>query len=322
MLSNQTSVENELSVELSHNLPAAITDTGIERHLNEDRYGVITSSAGTAWIVCDGMGGVSGGELAAQLALDAIRRELENAPPRPCDIALASSIREANRVIVLRRQNKIFSGMGTTVSAVMFDGSQLAVASVGDSRVYLVRDGAIQQLSVDHTYVQELVDQGKIRAEDALSHPQAHVLTKCLGSEVALDVEVKKYWIWPSDQSGVNDFLVLCTDGLYSLVTEGEIANYVSALAPAEACSKLVELSRARGGFDNITIAIVPVPGMIRNDPLPASAVEFGQEQSDDLPKPSRAAIRDWLKMLILIGVLSCLTMIITAIAVLLFLTR
>ncbi|HMO02356.1 MAG TPA: protein phosphatase 2C domain-containing protein [Oligoflexia bacterium] len=321
MLDNQTLVESELKTQLSDSLPAAITDTGVERQLNEDRYGVITSPAGTAWLVCDGMGGVSGGELAAQLALDAIRRELENSPARPCDVALASSIREANRVIVLRRQNKLFSGMGTTVSAVMFNGSQLAIASVGDSRIYLVRDGAIQQLSVDHTYVQELVDQGKIKAEDALAHPQAHVLTKCLGSEVALDVDVKKYWIWPADQSGVTDFIVLCTDGLYSLVTEGEIANCVSALAPAEACSKLVELSRARGGFDNITIAIVPVGGVIRNDPLPASIAESDSAEGE-LKRSVNVVSRDWLKMLILVGVLSGLAMAVTVIAVLLFLTR
>lgn len=248
-------------------VPAAITDTGCERELNEDRYAVIESPSGVVWLVCDGMGGATGGELAAQLAIEAIRRDLENHPARSPDVALKSAILEANRIIVLRRQNQAFSSMGTTIVAALFGGSEVIIGHVGDSRGYLIRDGAIQQLTTDHTYVQELVDRGEIRADEALSHPQAHILTRAIGSEPGLEVSQQKFWTWSVADSEPSDYLLLATDGLYSLVTEGEIANVVSHEPPQRACVKLVELARARGGFDNITLAVVPLNGQMRQEP-------------------------------------------------------
>ncbi|RIL08407.1 MAG: hypothetical protein DCC75_08990 [Proteobacteria bacterium] len=263
----------------SFDVPAAITDTGCERDLNEDRYAVIESHSGIAWLVCDGMGGSTGGELAAQLAIDAMRRNLENLPPRPPDAALHSAILEANRIIVLRRQNQAFSQMGTTIVAAMFSGPEVVISHVGDSRAYLVRDGAIEQLTTDHTYVQELVDKGKIQPEEALSHPQAHILTRCIGSEPALEIDSQKLWLWEKsllqgDEYNGNDLLVLLTDGLYSLVNEGEIANLVAQETPQMACAKLVELAKSRGGYDNISVAIVPLPGQLRKEPPPGFSEE------------------------------------------------
>jgi len=248
-------------------VPAAITDTGCERHLNEDRYAVIESPSGLCWLVCDGMGGEAGGELAAQLAIDAIRRDLETLGPRSAESALKNSILEANRVIVLRRQNQAFAGMGTTIVGAMFQQSEIVIAHVGDSRAYLVRDGAIQQLTTDHTFVQTLVDSGQIKLEDALSHPQAHVLTRAIGSEPGLEVTSQKYWVWQVSDTEPVDLLVLCTDGLYSLISEGEIGSIVSQNSPQAACVKMVELAKSRGGFDNITLAIIPLPGQMRQEP-------------------------------------------------------
>ncbi|MCB0329235.1 MAG: Stp1/IreP family PP2C-type Ser/Thr phosphatase [Bdellovibrionales bacterium] len=250
----------------SHLEPAAITDTGCERDLNEDRYAAVESNSGTTWLVCDGMGGQTGGELAAQLAIDAIRRDLENLPPRPPMAALKSAVIEANRIIVLRRQNQAFAQMGTTATAVQFFGSEVAFANVGDSRVYLIRDGAIQQLTVDHTYVQELVDSGQIRPEEALSHPQAHILTRCIGAEPGLEVDLSQYWIWEVEENEPKDILLLCTDGLYSLVDEGEIASIVSNATPSKACVQLVELAKERGGYDNITLVVIPLSGQLRTE--------------------------------------------------------
>ena len=248
-------------------VPAAVTDTGCERELNEDRYAVVESESGVTWIVCDGMGGSAGGELAAQLAIDAIRRDLESQPARASDVALHGAILEANRIIVLRRQNPAFSGMGTTVVAAHFFGSELGVGLAGDSRAYLIRDGAIQQLTTDHTFVQGLVDKGEITAEQALSHPQSHVLTRCIGSEPALDVDVRRFWLWETSGEEPQDFLLLCSDGLYSLVSEPEMANAVTQYPPQESCVRLVELAKNRGGYDNITVAVVPLPGQLKNDP-------------------------------------------------------
>lgn len=247
-------------------IPAAITDIGCEREINEDRYAVVDSPAGRAWIVCDGMGGALGGELAAQLAIDAVRRGLEARDfESPC-AALRSAIEEANRVIVLRRQNPAFSAMGTTVVGALVQGDEVVIAHAGDSRAYLVRAGEIQQLTVDHTYVQDLVDRGAISPDEALSHPQAHVLTRCLGAEPRLVIDTHEYWIWDVDASEPEDKLILCSDGLYSLINDAEISEIVSSHTPQESCVMLVEMAKARGGYDNITVAILPLGGQLREE--------------------------------------------------------
>jgi protein phosphatase len=215
------------------------------------------------------MGGATGGELAAQLAIDAIKRDLDKHGDLSVEMALKNSIIEANRVIVLRRQNQAFASMGTTLVGVMFDGQEMAVANIGDSRAYVVRAGMIQALTVDHTYVQQLVDRGEIRPEQALSHPQAHILTRCVGAEPGIEVDVRKFWIWSSTEGASRDRIVLCSDGLYSLVSENEIAQIVTRHSPQTACVKLVELAKARGGYDNITVSIIPLVGEVRSEPPP-----------------------------------------------------
>lgn len=271
-------------------VPAAITDAGCERHLNEDRYAVIESDSGLCWLVCDGMGGESGGELAAQLAIDAIQRDLENVSGRSPEIALRNALLEANRVIVLRRQNQAFAGMGTTIVGALFQGAEVVIGHVGDSRAYLVRDGAIQQLTTDHTFVQSLVDSGQIKPEEALSHPQAHVLTRAIGSEPGLQIDLRKFWIWDVSDTEPVDLLVLCTDGLYSLVSEGEIGNLLAQESPQQACVQLVEMAKTRGGFDNITLAVIPLPGQLRQEP------PIGYE-SGTMIRPARPSIVDAVGM-------------------------
>ncbi len=300
-------------------LPAAITDTGCERDLNEDRYAVVESVSGTAWIVCDGMGGQTGGELAAQLAIDAIRRDLENLPERPGEVALKSAILEANRIIVLRRQNQAFANMGTTIVASLFSDSELTIGHVGDSRAYLIRDGAIQQLTVDHTYVQELVDAGQIKAEEALSHPQAHILTRCIGAEPGLQVQMQKYWIWPvDDESQSSDVLLMCSDGLYSMISDGEISHIVSSCPPRRACIELVELAKKRGGYDNITLSIIPLPGELKGEP-PAGHEEKLQKKKEKARRLTQQYSRyepSFLRVASIIFVLSTLAILVTILAV------
>lgn len=266
MLVDRTSVAVMGNKRNDENVPAAITDIGCEREINEDRYAVIDSPAGRAWVVCDGMGGTLGGELAAQLAIDAVRRALESKDFENGEEALCFAIDEANRVIVLRRQNPAFSAMGTTVVAALIQGDEVVISHAGDSRAYLVRGGELQQLTTDHTYVQDLVDKGAIDLKEALSHPQSHVLTRCLGAEPHINVECQKYWIWDVSDSDLADYLVICSDGLYGLVSEKEIAGYISNLSPQESCVQLVELAKSRGGYDNITLAVVPLGGQLKEE--------------------------------------------------------
>ena len=293
-------------------IPAAMSDTGVERDLNEDRYAVVESPSGLAWLVCDGMGGVAGGELAAQLAIDAIRRDSENLPPQPAEIALKTSILEANRIIVLRRQNQAFAGMGTTIVAVLFSGEEVALAHVGDSRAYLIREGAIQQLTVDHTYVQQLVDKGQIKPQDAMTHPQAHILTRCIGAEPGLEMEVQKLWLWQVPEGGTRDLLVLCTDGLYSLVGEGELATVITQNSPQSACTKLVEMAKARGGYDNISLAILPIEGQLRPEPPMGYKPKVAHGKSKKRRAAAASREMSSLKFISIIVVLSALAMLVT----------
>ncbi len=301
-------------------VPAAITDTGCERDLNEDRYAVVESPSGTAWIVCDGMGGQTGGELAAQLAIDAIRRVLENMPHREPKQALQSAILEANRIIVLRRQNQQFAGMGTTIVAGLFSEAEVIIGHVGDSRAYLVRDGAIQQLTKDHTYVQQLVDSGQIQPDEALSHPQAHILTRCIGAEPGLEVITSKFWLWDAEEGAPQDYLVLCSDGLYSLVAEGEIANAVTQQAPQQACVQLVELAKQRGGYDNITLTVIPLSGQFRKEPPPgyeerkqAERMRRAQLQSRSYQMPTPSLPRVFGILMVLSALAALLTILFVA---------
>lgn len=295
-------------------IPAAITDIGCEREINEDRYAVLDCNAGRVWIVCDGMGGTLGGELAAQLAIDAMRRDLHSHNFEDATEALTSAIEEANRVIVLRRQNPAFASMGTTAVALLIQHNEIVIGHAGDSRAYLVRDRAVQQLTVDHTYVQDLVDRGIIGQDEALSHPQAHVLTRCLGAEPRLDLEMQNYWIWPCADGETEDRLVLCTDGLYSLVSDNEIAEYVSKYSPQEACAQLTEAAKTRGGYDNITVAILPLGGQLREE-APREQVARKKVPVPEAPKPSAPPISWGSRLAILFflalisGVLTTLVM-------------
>ena len=297
------------------NVPAAITDTGCERELNEDRYAVIESASGLAWLVCDGMGGQSGGELAAQLAIDAIRRDLENLPGREPEVALKNALVEANRVIVLRRQNQAFADMGTTIVGALFNGPEVVIGHVGDSRAYLVRDSAIQPLTTDHTYVQQLVDAGQIAPDEALSHPKAHILTRCIGAEPNLEVDMDKFWLWDIADDEPRDYLVLCSDGLYSLVSEGEIANALVSESPQHACVKMVELAKARGGYDNITLAIIPLQGQLRKEPPTGYEKKIAKQRSrKPAKKEKQASPTSFIRVFAVLFLLSALAMLLTVI--------
>ena len=251
------------------NMPAALTDIGCEREINEDRYAVIESTVGKAWVVCDGMGGTVGGELAAQLAIDTIKRQLETRSFESSEQALVEAVGEANRVIMLRRQNPAFSSMGTTIVAAIVAEEHVVLVSAGDSRAYLISDGSLKQLTVDHTYVQELVDRGAVTPEEALNHPHSHVLTRCLGAEPRLKLDRHEHWLWEKESSDGRELILLCSDGLYSLVSDEEIAASVASKSPQEACVYLVELAKSRGGYDNITVIILPLEGRLRSEMPP-----------------------------------------------------
>ncbi|MEG3192123.1 PP2C family protein-serine/threonine phosphatase [Lysobacter sp. D1-1-M9] len=225
-----------------------LTHPGLRRDLNEDTY--YGDSELGLWLVADGMGGHEYGEVASALARDAIVREIRDGTP------LVQAIRIADEEIIRtsKRRNEALP-MGTTVVAARISGSRFEVAWVGDSRVYLWRDGQLAQLSQDHSYVQELIATGAITHEQARSHPHRNVVTQALGvtDPRNLNVEAMTGELKPGMQ------LLLCSDGLTEEVEDRSIARVLSHqdCSAQECVDSLIAAALDGGGSDNVTVVLV-----------------------------------------------------------------
>ncbi|HSS12066.1 MAG TPA: Stp1/IreP family PP2C-type Ser/Thr phosphatase [Acidimicrobiales bacterium] len=228
------------------------TDVGLVRAINQDQMLI----ASPLFAVADGMGGHAAGEVASLTAIESLKAAFEKDRTRAGLIAAAE---EANRSVWERAQNDPeLRGMGTTLvglALVEEDGEeQLVVIHVGDSRVYLLRQGELEQLTTDHSLVQELVDDGQLSEAEADVHPHRHVLTRALG--VDPEVAVDEIEVLPVK----GDRYLLCSDGLPREVSESQMASILRRLAdPREAAKELVAEARARGGNDNVTVVVVDV---------------------------------------------------------------
>ncbi len=245
---------------------AGLSDVGCQRENNEDSYlyWEPTNDAefrrtGRLAIIADGMGGHEGGQEASRLAVETVREVYDHVVREDPQAALIESFVAAHaRIQEFAELYPAFHGMGTTCTALALRARHLYFAHVGDSRLYLIRGATIQRLTRDHSYVGRLVESGIVRAEDAEKHPQRHILTAALGAgkDIVVDGAEQEFLL----QEG--DGLLLCTDGLWSIVNEDELENAVRNNSPAECCMALVKLARERGGPDNITLQVLHIgPG-------------------------------------------------------------
>lgn len=227
------------------------TDPGRVRSNNEDANMI----SADLFAVADGMGGHQGGEIASALAVQTLRATATEATTA----SLVDGVRLANRAIYQQAgTDEALHGMGTTLCAIRLvdtsEGQVLAWVNVGDSRIYLFRDGTLTQLSDDHSLVEDLVRDGQLTADQAKDHPQRNILTRALGIE--LDVEVDTETVIPYR----GDRYLLCSDGLFNEVTENQIAAVLRRLVdPLEAADELVRLALEHGGRDNVTVVVVDV---------------------------------------------------------------
>ncbi len=223
------------------------SDTGRVRDHNEDR----SYASPTLVAVADGMGGALAGEVAAQIAVDAM--DGLTAPMDAREVQRA--IEQANRTIRdMASRDTGKSGMGTTMTAVAVDGARADIVHVGDSRAYLWRDGALRQLTEDHSVVAELVRRGSISEEEAEHHPHRNVITRALGAEP--DVQVDRV----SEELVDGDVLLLCSDGLYGEVSDAGIAEIMGEAASIDAAADaLVARANANGGSDNVTVVLARI---------------------------------------------------------------
>lgn len=241
----------------------SLSDVGCHRENNEDRCSYWEpadegqfQTKGRLAIIADGMGGYEGGQEASRLAVETVEAVYADTPDSEPQALLVSAFQAAHeRIQEHARERSALHGMGTTCTAIALLGHHLYYAHVGDSRLYLVRNGSISQLTHDHSYVSRLVEHGVISSEEAESHPQRHILTAALGAGTEITPDTPEQPV----SLDAGDVLVLCTDGLWGVVNDDEIRGVVSTKNPHDACRELVETARQRGGPDNITMQILRV---------------------------------------------------------------
>ncbi len=246
-------------------LVGARSDVGLVRTNNEDHFAV--ESALKLLILCDGMGGQAAGEVASRMAVEILLTHCQETLRDPQASwegvyqeefsahtnRLASGIRLSNKAIFEAASGEAtsVSGMGCTVVAAHISGSVMSIAHVGDSRIYLFRNGQLRQLTQDHSLVWEQVRQGVLTPQEAEQSELANVILRALGAEPSVDVDLDEMWVGPGDQ------VLLCSDGLTRMVPDEEIASVLSAVMhPQEAADRLVELANEKGGEDNTTVII------------------------------------------------------------------
>ena len=239
------------------------TDRGMVREANEDRFaGEIFDPDCAYALVCDGMGGENAGSVASGIACEEIRRLMESSLRRGMDEKslyhlLEIAVSTANAMVYDKASQdpENMGGMGTTACLAVISGETAYIANVGDSRAYLLRGGELSRLTVDHTVVQLMLDNGEITPEQAEDHQDRHYLTRAIGVEK--DVE-PAYGRTPL-QSG--DMLLLCSDGLYNMIPHGELAALIRKAAAEDSGAVFSEAANAAGGRDNITAVLIIFEG-------------------------------------------------------------
>jgi serine/threonine protein phosphatase PrpC len=233
------------------------TDTGQEREENQDAvsYTCDERFGHHLLVVADGMGGAACGQVASQLAVQTIRQCFfaQAHPDLSINDRINLSIIEANRMILHRAsRDRQCRGMGSTCAVLLLAGSHAHLAHAGDSRIYLIREGRIKQLTRDHSRTNRMLDDGLITEEEAFDHPDRNWLDRALGLREEIKPDVRSDPIFMCE----NDIFILCTDGLTAMVRDEEIFRVARNARVEDACEALIALANERGGDDNITVAI------------------------------------------------------------------
>jgi len=248
---------------------AQLTDVGRKREHNEDNMAYVIpkdpqvmAKKGALFIVADGMGGHAAGEVASEIAVDTVSNVYYQDDSDDVAVALLHAIKRANTSIHQRAaENMSRTGMGTTCVTAVLRGDMAYIANVGDSRAYMVRSSQVRQVSQDHSWVAEQVRAGILTEDQARTHVQRNVITRCLGTQADVEVDV---FAEPLQEG---DSLVLCTDGLSGLVSDEDLQKIVDQFMPQESVYHLVERANENGGPDNITAIVVRVQEVGREQP-------------------------------------------------------
>lgn len=232
------------------------SDVGRVREVNEDYFGSFHGSFGELLVVCDGIGGHKGGETASRLAVGAIKNHFENLEDDyDGQIELHNALSAANsKLVEAAIEDRSLEGMGSTAVIILFKDELAYTANLGDSRIYLIRNGTIKQLTTDHSLVQQMIDSEMLTPEEATNHPKKNVITKSLGREGIVEPDVPE-----PIEIHKNDKFILCTDGLTNYVNDEEIFSIATNNPGQQAAGELVDIANEKGGSDNITVQIAEV---------------------------------------------------------------
>jgi serine/threonine protein phosphatase PrpC len=236
----------------------ASTDVGMIRQGNEDNFFAEADERRGVFVVADGMGGHAAGEVASEMAVQIIARHLlalTSAVEEGANTLVSKAMQDANRAIferMLAETDK--QGMGTTASVMILSDKGYLIGQIGDSRVYLLRDGGLTQITKDHSYVQEQVDAGLLTPEQARYHPYSNVITRCVGASDQVEADIY------TGQARVGDVFLLASDGLTGMVDDRRLqALLLARSGPGRIVDSLIAEANGRGGLDNITAIVIQV---------------------------------------------------------------
>ncbi len=232
---------------------AGITDIGLHRKRNEDNYSIDEEQG--IFIVCDGMGGHKGGDVASRMAVQIIKENLFFSTVDDIVPVLTNGVQKANREIYEKgNSDESLREMGTTATVAVILDTDLIVAHVGDSSLYHYHEGTLKKITRDHTLAEQMLGDGILKNEDLHTSSYNHILTRAVGVESNVAVDIFR------EQIGPGDWILICTDGLTDLVSDNEIASFLgSADSPEATARSLVNTAIANGGYDNITIVLISV---------------------------------------------------------------
>ena len=237
---------------------SALTDVGLVRNNNEDSFYKSTDFDLPLFVVADGMGGHNAGETASKMAIEIVKKYFVenknslNSEKRIISI-IQDSIKEANeKIYKLSKDDKLCSGMGTTITLAYILGEKIYIGHVGDSRAYIINNSHICQITEDHSLVQELLKSGSITIEECKTHPQRNMITRAVGTSEDIEVDII---IKPFNQ---NDILFICSDGLSNMVNDNDIIHiFNNESLIKKACENLIKKAKDNGGKDNITVIAI-----------------------------------------------------------------
>jgi len=243
-----------------HLAVAARSDVGMVRSGNEDAFFAEADGRRGVFVVADGMGGHAAGEVASEMAVQIVSRallQIDSVIAPEAASRTAQAMRDANRAIydrMLAENDK--QGMGTTASVLVLSDDRYLIAQIGDSRIYMLRDGALVQITKDHSYVQEQVDAGLLTPEQARYHPYSNVITRCVGAGESVEPDLYSGAV----KSG--DMFLVASDGLTGMVDDRRLQQLLlSRAGPGKIVDSLIADANGRGGLDNITAIVVQVTG-------------------------------------------------------------